>query len=200
MPGKIDLAGQRFGLLVVVEEVGLAKEGAIFWRCRCDCGGEITTRGTQLRRGRARSCGCSRISHGLGGTRIYDIWFQMKRRCEDPSSRDYVHYGARGIRVCERWQDVRIFMADMGVPAEGETLERRDVDGPYSPENCCWVTQKEQTRNARSNIQITFNGRTQCLGAWAEELGIKYRTLYNRIVERGLSPEAAFKPVGVVEG
>jgi hypothetical protein len=91
-------------------------------------------------------------------------------------------------------------MADMGVPAEGETLERRDVDGPYSPENCCWVTQKEQTRNARSNIQITFNGRTQCLGAWAEELGIKYRTLYNRIVERGLSPEAAFKPVGVVEG
>jgi hypothetical protein len=65
------------------------------------------------------------------------------------------------------------------------TLDRIDVDGNYEPGNCRWVTQKEQTRNARSNIQLTHDGRTQCLGAWAEELGMKYGTLYSRVVTRG---------------
>jgi hypothetical protein len=192
--GVIDLTGQRFGKLVVEYEAGRSKEGGALWLCRCDCGSSITTRSNQLRRGRVVSCGCARSKHGRPNKKIYDAWFQMVRRCHVPTCKDFKHYGARGIVVCQEWRnDIQRFEADMGQRPPGGTLERIDVDGPYSKDNCRWASQKEQTRNARSNIVLTYGGKSQCLGAWAEDLKLRYHTLYRRVVTLNWPLERALK-------
>jgi hypothetical protein len=108
-------------------------------------------------------------------------------RCENRNAADYPRYGGRGIRVCERWRSsVEQFMADMGPrPTAKHSIERIDVNGNYEPANCRWATMDEQARNKRSNIRVTFEGRTLCLKEWSRELGVKYLRLYYRIVTRG---------------
>lgn len=118
----------------------------------------------------------------------------MISRCYDSANKNYKHYGGRGLTVCEEWRkSVLQFDADMGDRPEGTTLERIDVNGSYCPSNCRWASQKEQTRNARSNLVLEFDGKKQCLGAWAEELGINYSTLYGRVVTKGWPLEKAFR-------
>ena len=197
MAAKVkDLTGRKFGKWQVLGRVGKIDD-QVAWRCRCECGIVKDIRGGSLRQGTSTSCGfCSEpwSKHGLAGTPIYDVWYRMKKRCENPDDTDYKYYGGRGIKVCKRWEDVTTFASDMTPRPEGGTIERRDVNGDYCPENCCWISQKEQTRNARSNIDLTFHGKTQCLGAWAEELSINYSTLYNRVVTLGWPLERAFSP------
>jgi len=132
--------------------------------------------------------------HTVGGkpTPEYRAWVQMKGRCLNPSQPNYKYYGARGIRVCDRWlHSFEKFFEDMGPrPAPGYTLERRDNDGDYTPENCYWATWLQQARNRRRNRAITFNGETKILSEWAEAIGISVGTLYARI-SRGWSVERA---------
>jgi hypothetical protein len=184
MSRGVDITGQRFGKLTVIKQDGRSKEGGVLWLCSCECGGSITTRSNQLRQGRALSCGCSHTKHGFGYDPLYGVWRMMMKRCYDPSNKDYRHYGARGIQVCPQWHLLDNFIADMRPRPGLGTLERIDVNGPYIKSNCRWATQKEQTRNARSNIVLTYNGKSQCLGAWAEELGIKYHSLYHKVVTK----------------
>lgn len=122
---------------------------------------------------------------------LYAVWRTMINRCHNPKNKGYRFYGARGIRVCERWQILENFVADIGErPFYGATIDRKDTFGNYCPENFRWATQKEQTRNMRSNKPVTFNGKTRCIGEWGEIIGISGHTLRARM-KRGMTKEAA---------
>ncbi len=120
-------------------------------------------------------------------TKIYQIWQNMRGRCLNENDAAYINYGGRGIRVCERWAIFENFLADMGEPPPGMTLEREDNDGDYCPENCRWATRAEQARNTRQNHWIEFDGRKQILNDWATEIGIKREALRERLKTMSIS-------------
>lgn len=124
-----------------------------------------------------------REKHGMHKTRIYHIWRQMRYRCSNPNAPEYKNYGGRGIKVCDRWQESFLsFLADMQDGYSEElTLERRDVNRNYSPDNCYWADWTTQHRNRRDNHNLEAFGRVQCLAAWSAETGIPVNTLKNRM-------------------
>lgn len=139
------------------------------------------------------SCGCVRKTSGVFAyahsgtatseqkrTETYHCWYSMWSRCVVKTTDCYKHYGGRGIRVCDRWKDFSSFLTDMGERPRNLTLERVDVNGDYCPENCTWVTKKENSRNQRDTITITLNGVTKPLTKWAEEHGVNPNTIYKR--------------------
>jgi hypothetical protein len=133
----------------------------------------------------------------MSKTAAYYAWWNMRNRCDRKGTPNYDAYGARGIKVCARWRSFSAFLADMGEPPEGYTLERVDNDKGYSASNCRWASRKDQARNRRSTRWITLNGRTQSLAAWCEELGLVPQTVSGRI-HRGMDPvEALIKPLRV---
>lgn len=166
----IDITGQRFGLLTAIELTEERYQGKTrMWLCRCDCGGERLALGTDLRHGNVKSCGClshghgrgGKPTHGLRGHPLYALWFAMIARCHQPGFKGYEYYGERGIEVCARWREsFANFLADMGERPpnpegwEGKqaywTLDRIDVMGSYTKENCRWATHAEQRANRRT--------------------------------------------------
>jgi hypothetical protein len=121
----------------------------------------------------------------MSGTSEYKRWHGMIKRTSDPANKDFKHYGARGISVCERWLDFSNFISDMGMCPPKLELDRIDNDGDYTPDNCRWASRTVQCRNTRANRLITFNGETLPMSAWAERLGIA-RTTIERRLNRGL--------------
>ena len=124
----------------------------------------------------------------------YAAWKNMIRRCgSEPESENYKDYGGRGIRVCERWSGVDgyiNFLQDMGQrPSPKHSIDRRDNNGNYEPENCRWTDTFHQTRNKRNNRMFTMNGKTQCLKDWSVETGISVTTLIHRLGKLGWSVE-----------
>lgn len=124
----------------------------------------------------------------------YCSWSSMKSRCCNPKDKDYHKYGRRGIIVCERWlNSFHDFLEDMGPrPGKGYSIERRDNDGNYCPKNCYWGTDKQQARNRRSSLKITYCGETKCLAEWAEIYNISIGTLWRRIRYYKLDIHIAF--------
>jgi hypothetical protein len=203
MPAKLNLAGQRFGRLIVLEVHDQDARRAYRWKCRCDCGHETVVRGSQLKSGVTRSCGCgireaaSRPrKHGQTRTPLYKRWRAMIERTRNPNNDEFHNYGGRGIDVCERWKSFENFAADMGATFdEALTLERRDVNGNYSPQNCYWATAKQQTRNKRNNHVVEWRGRRMVVTDWAELLGLNPNTVVHRLrrdwsVDRALTKDA----------
>lgn len=193
----IDLTGQVFNRLTVLRR-GPNKGRQTQWVCQCTCGTIKTILRSNLYT--ALSCGCAlkemlrarNLTHGLSRTPEYRIWCDMKRRCYDTGKRSYPDYGGRGIVVCDRWRDdFAAFLADMGPrPSTEHMLERRNNDGPYSPDNTYWSTRDVQNRNKRNNRWITLDGRTECLADWSKILAIPLTTFYAR-VRLGWSDERA---------
>jgi hypothetical protein len=152
----VDVTGQKFGRLTAVSRVGSRNRDSI-WLCRCDCGRSHRAILYNLRNGHTRSCGClkadamrRRATHGMRDTREFNIWNSMRQRCSNPRQPSYQDYGARGIRVCELWQNsFAVFFADMGPCPSGHSIERVNNDAGYSPENCKWATPLEQRHNRR---------------------------------------------------
>lgn len=195
----IDLTGKKFGRLTVVSRLENDGRRNSRWHCICDCGTSRTVRGDSLKSGRTLSCGClnkerasaTHRTHGMRGSKTYCVWQHMKGRCYNPKNPRFAYYGGRGITVCGRWKNsFENFYADMGDKPEGLTIERIDNNRGYYPKNCKWATQKEQTRNQRSNRMIKYQGKERCIGAWAEELGIRRTTLSYRL--NRYPPQIAF--------
>lgn len=128
--------------------------------------------------------------HGRSYSRLYLRFRAMHDRCENPKSDSFKSYGARGIKVCERWKDFRNFLADMGESTPGMMIDRINNDGDYEPGNCRWITRKQQMNNMSSNRYLTVDGITKTLSQWGEETGLRSLLIRSRL-EAGWRPEDA---------
>lgn len=181
-----------FGSLTVVSFSHNSQHG-FHWNCRCKCGSVRPVSAYYLRSGKTKSCrACCRMTHGSRGTVEYKAWGAMLHRCNCESSEVYHNYGGRGIAVCESWRKFENFYADMGPrPTPKHSIDRIDNDGNYEPGNCRWATSKQQHRNKRRTIHLTFRGETKSLMDWAEALGVSHELIRARIRKLGWSVEKA---------
>ena len=152
-----------------------------------------------LKSGYTKSCGClkrelTKLVEGVPSKehKLYPVWNNMKQRCRDELHPAYSNYGGRGIKVCQRWQDsFEDFVSDMGPRPEGHTLDRIDNGGNYTPDNCRWASNAEQSRNTCRNHFITHKGETLCLKDWSLKLGGCATLVHVRIKNYGWSEERA---------
>lgn len=190
MPRKIDMVGYRFYRLCVIEEMGSDHRREKQWKCLCDCGKEIVATGYNLRSGNTKSCGCYNIDrivqrsrqHGLSKTRMFKIWAGVRKRCNNPNTKSYNHYGGRGIKMCESWDTYVNFFNDMKEGYRDDlTLERIDPNGNYEKSNCRWASSKEQARNKRNSNYITIGEESLTAAEWSERSGTMSSTILWRV-------------------
>ena len=201
MKTKRDLVGLKFESWTVLRHHERRKYHHVWW-CRCVCGKEAPVYGQNLGK-TSTSCGCegrkrsiaASITHGMSKTNTCNVWYCMKDRCNNPKNPSFAGYGGRGIHVCDRWlNSFENFLEDMGKKPDGLTLDRKDNNAGYSPENCIWSSRTAQARNRRSNRVLSAFGKTKTLAEWSLETGIKRSTITQRIdyydwsVEKALSP------------
>lgn len=190
--------GSKFARLTITGEAERSFCGSRRWSWRCDCGNEGSSQMVAIKRGATKSCGCysKSIDRKIPGSRnrnpLYQVWRSMRDRCNLPSIKTYKHYGGRGIKVCDRWNDFDVFVSDMGPRPIGATLERKDTNGNYEPENCRWASHKEQMNNMRKNVILEIGGETLTVAQASEKYGIPYYRLYFRI-RKGWPVEKAIK-------
>lgn len=202
--------GDVFGLLTAVTELPMEGDRQV-WQFRCNCGvlmsRQIETVRFGVRNGSQPNCGCLtskirsasghlRTEHGLSveNHRLYDVHRQMLQRCENPKCKDFKNYGARGISVCDDWKNPVVFFqwAYSSGYSQGVTIERKNVDGNYSPENCTWIPNEQQSHNTRRNVFLTVGGVTHHIAEWARINGLRWPTVSSRIrsgwpIERAVS-------------
>ena len=194
-----DISNQKFGKLTIIE-FSHTEGDQSYWKAKCDCGETKTVKGQAVRRGSPKSCGCEAkkltqermTKHGKYGSPEYRAWRHMIDRCENLNHKEYKHYGARGITVCEAWFEFTQFYTDMGDrPSSAYSLERKDNSKGYSPENCIWATDETQNRNKRNNVNITYKEETHCVAVWAAKLNIPDHKLRRRL--KRMSTEEALE-------
>jgi hypothetical protein len=194
----MDLRGHVYGRLTVFELAPYTR--SVTWKCQCECGQTVNVQANNLRSGHTRSCGCYQEemkrqhcrTHGATNTPAHAIHSSMMSRCYNPNNSKYSYYGGRGIKVCERWHSFTNFLADMGQP-NGKQIDRTCNDGDYTPENCRWVSRKENMRNKRNNHVVEYQGRKMPIAQLAEETGVDAHALYRRINDWNMDTEAAVK-------
>ena len=172
-----------------------------YFICRCECGTEKRIRVYPLLNKTTRSCGCLRRNgvaaknrtHGLAGTPAHRSWKAMLTRCTNSKNHKFPSYGGRGIKICDRWMKFENFYADMGDRPQGTTLDRIDVDGDYTPDNCQWATADQQRFNKRGSSYVEAFGCRMNVGRWAKMTGIHPGTIRDRI-NRGWHPVRALTP------
>jgi hypothetical protein len=206
-PLVVDLSGRVFGRLTVVSFHGSQNHQSTFL-CRCACGKKKIAIGQYLTSGRTSSCGClksemcrtvnaklmqaANSTHGKSNTIEHGIWRGMRARCNNPESECYKNYGGRGISVCERWNSFENFLSDIGPrPSRAHTVERKNNNLGYSPDNCTWGTREEQANNKRTNVYHSFGKQSLTLVNIAKLSGLNLNTIRYRMRSRGITAEAA---------
>lgn len=194
-----DISGMRCGRLTV-ESVAGRKGALYYWNCKCDCGGTAIVPRSCLNGG-TQSCGCLHREatqkflgkHFMTNSITYKSWLNMRRRCNDPKNNRYERYGGRGIKVCDRWNEsFQSFLQDVGErPSLDHSIERRDNNRGYEPNNCYWASRQEQSNNKKTSVLWQFNDRKQTIGEWSKETGIGWDTLKSRVSIYGWSIERA---------
>lgn len=172
---------------------------------KCDCGAHAVKLFHDVKNGRTWHCGCMKSSlsatakttHGRAKSSEYKIWSEMKNRCSNPKCDGFHKYGARGIVVCERWESsFEAFLNDMGErPSKHHSIDRKDNSSGYSPENCVWADPRQQARNRRSNVWMTFYGKTMVRKDWAKVSGVDHVTIIYRIKRGWSERDAVWTPV-----
>lgn len=191
MGKAIDMTGRVCGRLTVLRRGENTKSGQYRWVCRCECGNETLVEGRMLREGKTISCGCYHREmvgnmfrkHGDVGSRLYNIWENMRRRTGNAENPSYRWYGGKGVKVCDEWQESFASFREWALKngyRDDLTIDRINVSGDYCPENCRWATTKQQSRNRTDNRLLTMDGETHCATDWAEILGISRQALFIR--------------------
>ena len=214
---KDDLTGKTFGELTVVKFVPTDNRRS-YWLCKCSCGGEAIVYSGHLKCGHTTTCNNS--SHRIGkkcsddtkqkisnantkhsgcGERLYRVWASMLNRCNNQNEIAYKWYGAKGIKVCDEWLDYANFRQwalssgyDENAEAHACSIDRIDGNGDYCPENCRWANAKTQANNRKSNVLLTYNGKTQTMMQWSEETGVPYGLIQQRL-NRGWGVQKAIE-------
>ena len=196
-----DITGMKFGRMTVLRLDKVINKKMPIWVCRCDCGNIKSVCSNSLKYGNTQSCGClnkersaqKNTTHGMCHTRVYHIWNSMKRRCNNPKDKFYAFYGGKGIKYCAEWDAFEGFYewAKSSGYKDNLTIERKDTDKGYCPDNCTWATMEQQNNNTSKNIRITINGDTKTLKQWCTELGVNYATAKARFKQK-YTPEEIF--------
>ena len=208
--------GKRYNRLTVIEYSHTSRSRSaignittqVMFVCRCECGAKKTIDISRLKIGHTKSCGCLakernslyNTTHGESSRAVirtpeYETWSGIKKRCYNQNCKDYKHYGAKGVTVCDRWiNSYSLFLQDMGRrPSPRHSIDRIDTRGNYSPDNCRWATISTQSSNRTNNVYIEYKNETKTLTEWAILLGIKPVSLRYRVkvlgwdIERALS-------------
>lgn len=207
---SLDISGKRYGRLVADHKVeGMRTQ----WVFRCDCGNEVTLCISRVLCGQL-SCGCMRkevasewakshVTHGSSKTKLYHKYRSILERCYDSSCWNYKRYGGRGIFVCDEWKNSFekfqqwAYKTGYDPNLDGRTeqsLDRIDNNGPYSPDNCRWVTAKEQMLNRDTTKTYPYKGKTYTASAFADEYGIHDKSfVYRKIKRYGMSLEEVLR-------
>lgn len=202
MPKFVDITGKTFNKLTAVSFHHKDKRGKAYWLFRCSCGKEVITRKGSVTSGEIKSCGCSHkeqnITHGLSKSNLYFVFQAMKQRCYNKSNLGYSEYGGRGITICDEWltnpESFYTWAIENGYK-RGLSIDRIDNNKGYSPENCRWATQEQQQKNKRTNLSLTYKGKTCCASEWSDLYKVPRRKVYWRL-SKGWSFEEA---LGIIE-
>lgn len=198
---KLDLTGQVFNKLTAIKPVGMCKKNRnTIWEFLCECGKKINSEASLVKTGYKKSCGCAvkniNLKHGMSKTNLYNIYNSIKSRCYNSKNNAYSDYGERGIKVCDRWlESFDNFYKDMGErPSKKHSIERIDVNGDYTPENCIWATSEIQSRNHRKQK----NNKTGVTGV-VKENDVRYKAIWSGLMHKRHSKSFSINKYGEKE-
>jgi hypothetical protein len=199
-PRLIIPPGTVYGRWTVLADVPVPHKAPRILLCRCQCGTERPVAMGNLRNGASFSCGCYNLeqskTHGLYEHPLYHIWFNMKDRCEKSQHQAYANYGGRGIKVCERWNDIATFIADMYPTYRARLqLDRIDNDLGYSPENCCWSTPQDNASNKRTNVFVLLNGERMTINQAVRKTGVSKQSIKRWAISGASTLDLKLAPV-----
>lgn len=184
---QLDLSGSRVGNFTVLKLDHVDNYRHKFYQCQCDCGTIFVKRDDIIKNAKHQACNnCKRnradmVVHNKSNTKLYRIYYGMKQRCNNQRAREYHNYGARGITVCDEWEDNFISFYHWSIAngyEPGLQLDRKDNNGNYEPSNCRWVTPVVNSNNKRTCIYFEHNGKKLSINEWSRELGINKNTLW----------------------
>lgn len=205
----IDLTGKKIGRLTVLERDRNRTGKGAYWICVCECGNRVSVSGDNLGKN-VNSCGCLRSqntksmksSHGMRYTKLYGVWCSMKSRCHNPNSKSYKNYGGRGIYVCDEWRNSFESFCKWSKEngyKEGLQIDRIDNEKGYYPDNCRWITRKENMNNTTKNVFITYKMETHTLSEWSDIVGIPEKLISQRLKNGWSEHDALFGKIKMIQ-